>query len=173
MKRVVTGHNAEGKSVFLETGEPDHIVRAPGIVWHEIWATHKNTKVPLEKDYKAAMKSRWQSVFPALGETRVRIVEFDPEKMAEQSTEETQQKFSAELPGLMEHMESDNPGMHTTDSVDYGILLKGTMTLELDDGETVDLEAGDMVVQNGTRHAWRYTSKCTIAWILIGVQRDE
>ncbi|MBL4679350.1 MAG: cupin domain-containing protein [Pseudomonadales bacterium] len=92
--------------------------------------------------------------------------------MEEPRSEETQQQLSKELPGLMEHMEPDSPGMHTTDSMDYGILLQGTMTLELDDGESVDLEAGDVVVQNGTRHAWHYTSKCTIAWILIGVERN-
>ena len=78
-----------------------------------------------------------------------------------------------ELPGLIEHMEVDDPGMHTTDSVDYGIVLEGRITLELDDGVTEELEAGDIVIQNGTRHAWRYTEKVTIAWILIGVSRSD
>ena len=148
-------------------------MEAPGIKWHEIWATYPDSKVPLENDYKAAMKSRWQSVFPALGETRVRIVEFDPDQMESSFSEDTVQQLNTELPGLIGHMEPDHPGMHTTDSVDYGILLQGTMSLELDDGETVELTAGDFVVQNGTRHAWHYTSKCTIAWILIGVDRNE
>ncbi|GIT60879.1 MAG: hypothetical protein Ct9H300mP20_07060 [Gammaproteobacteria bacterium] len=46
------------------------------------------------------------------------------------------------LPGLMEHMEPENEGMHTTDSVDYGVVISGNPKLELDDGETVDLEPG-------------------------------
>ncbi len=171
MKKVVTGHNSAGKSVFLETGEADRIVKVPGITWHEIWATYPDTTVPLKEDYKAHLQSNWRSVFPQLGETRVRIVEFDPEQMESQFSESTAQRLKQELPGLTEQMESEHPGMHTTDSVDYGILLQGTMRLELDDGESVELEAGDIVVQNGTRHAWHYTSKCTIAWILIGVER--
>ncbi|NOX50661.1 MAG: cupin domain-containing protein [Gammaproteobacteria bacterium] len=173
MKRVVTGHNEQGRSVFVEVGEPDHTVRTPGMVWREIWATYKDTAVPLASDYKASMKSRWQSVFPAAGETRIRIVEFDPEALENSWSAETEQVLNAELPGLLEHMEVDDSAMHTTNSVDYGILLKGRLTLELDDGEKVELEAGDVVIQNGTRHAWRYTEKCTIAWILIGVPSEE
>ena len=173
MKRVVTGHKGNGKSVFLESDEPDHIVRAPGVVWREIWATYPDSQVPLVDDYKSEMRTRWNSVFPDTGETRMRIVEFDPEEMARSSSAETAQQFSEALPGLMEHMEEDAPGMHTTDSVDYGILLTGKIKLELDDGEMVELEPGDVVVQNGTRHAWHYVEKCTIAWILIGVHRRK
>jgi len=173
MKRVVTGHNEQGKSVFVEVAEPDHVVEAPGMTWREIWATFPDTKVPLNPDYKAEHKSRWTSIFPAVGSTRVRIVQFDPDNAEADFTEAAIQRTQSELPGLMEHMEPGTEGMHTTDSVDYGILLEGTMRLELDDGEVVDLEAGDVVVQNGTRHAWHYTSKCTIAWILIGVPRED
>jgi len=45
--------------------------------------------------------------------------------------------------------------MHTTDSVDYVLVLDGEVWLELDDGELTRLRAGDTVIQNGTRHAWR------------------
>lgn len=119
------------------------------------------------------MKSQWKSVFPELGETRVRIVQFDPARLEETSEPETAGVLSTELPGLLVHMEPDNPGMHTTNSVDYGILIEGKMTLEVDDGESVDLDPGDIVIQNGTRHAWHYKEKCTIAWILIGAGRHE
>jgi hypothetical protein len=172
MKRVVTGHKND-KSVFVEIGEPDHVVRAPGMVWREMWATYPDTKVPLPETYKQDMESNWQSVFPAVGETRVRIVQFDPNTLETTDDPETSGVLSNELPGLLEHMEADDPGMHTTDSVDYGILIEGKITLEVDDAETVTLEPGDIVIQNGTRHAWRYHEKCTIAWILIGVERNE
>jgi len=79
MKRVVTGHNEQGKSVFVEVAEPDHVVEAPGMTWRELWATFPDTKVPLNPDYKAEHKSRWTSIFPAVGSTRVRIVQFDPD----------------------------------------------------------------------------------------------
>jgi len=170
MKRVVTGHK-NGKSIIIESSSPDHVVTAPGIIWNELWATYPDTKVPLPEDYKESQRVNWTSVFPALGETRVRIVSFDPAQLDTESDESTG-TMQRELPGLMEHMEAGDPGMHTTDSVDYGIVLEGRITLELDDGITEELEAGDIVIQNGTRHAWRYNEKVTIAWILIGVTRS-
>ncbi len=45
--------------------------------------------------------------------------------------------------------------MHKTNTVDYAVVYDGEMWLELDDGETLHLKRGDVVVQNGTRHAWR------------------
>jgi hypothetical protein len=73
------------------------------------------------------------------------------------------------VPGLAERFEPDAPGMHTTDSVDYGIVLDGHPVLELDDGQTKSLNPGDIVVQNGTRHAWRNPTD-TPTTILLGVQ---
>ena len=105
MKRVVTGHNEQGKSVFVEVAEPDHVVEAPGMTWREIWATFPDTKVPLNPDYKAEHKSRWTSIFPAVGSTRVRIVQFDPDNREADDTEAAIQRMQSELPGMMEHME--------------------------------------------------------------------
>jgi hypothetical protein len=51
-------------------------------------------------------------------------------------------------------LEPQNPGMHTTDTVDFDVIVSGEVFLELDDGSEVLLKAGDCVVQNGTRHAW-------------------
>jgi len=64
--------------------------------------------------------------------------------------------------------------MHTTNTVDYGIVLEGEVWLELDDGKQVHLEAQDVIVQNGTRHAWRNKSDkpVKIAFVLIGAQRN-
>ncbi len=53
-----------------------------------------------------------------------------------------------------EYLELDNPGMHTTATVDCGVVLAGEATLELDDGAKVVLRVGDTYVQNGTRHRW-------------------
>ena len=60
--------------------------------------------------------------------------------------------------------------MHTTPTVDYGVVLDGEVWLELDDGKTVHLKEHDVVVQNGTRHAWRNkgTKPATMAFVLIG-----
>jgi quercetin dioxygenase-like cupin family protein len=79
------------------------------------------------------------------------------------------------LPGMAEVLETDNPGMHTTDTVDFDVILSGEIYLELDDGAEVLLKAGDCVVQNGTRHAWRNRSSenCVIAVTLVGAARSK
>ena len=82
-------------------------------------------------------------------------------------------ELTEKLPGLAEAMEPDHPGMHTTDSVDFDVVLSGEVWLELDDGAEVHLRAGDCVVMNGARHAWRNRSQapCTIAVVLVGAPR--
>ena len=84
------------------------------------------------------------------------------------------EELSQKVPGMAEHFERDTPGMHTSDSVDYGIVIRGEMILELDDGKTVHLRQGDCVVQNGTRHRWRnpLAEPCLMAFVLIGAKRE-
>lgn len=62
--------------------------------------------------------------------------------------------------------------MHVTQTVDYAILLDGELWLELNDGETVHLSAGDVVVQQATRHGWRNRTerRATIAFVMLGPQ---
>jgi quercetin dioxygenase-like cupin family protein len=60
--------------------------------------------------------------------------------------------------------------LHRSYSIDYGIVLSGTLELELDGGDIVTLGAGDIVVQRGTNHLWRNPSAdtvCRIVFILI------
>jgi len=59
--------------------------------------------------------------------------------------------------------------MHRTDSVDYLIVMKGEINMELDNGVEVNLKTGDVMVQKGTIHNWinRGTETCVIAVILI------
>lgn len=62
--------------------------------------------------------------------------------------------------------------MHRTSSVDYGIVLRGEVGMELDGGDVVRLKAGDVVVQRGTNHIWFNdgTQPCLMAWILIDAE---
>jgi quercetin dioxygenase-like cupin family protein len=82
-------------------------------------------------------------------------------------------EMETKLPGLASHMEPKNPGMHTTDTIDFEYIVSGECWLELDEGATVQLKAGDTVVQNGTRHAWRNkaTEPCHIVVFMVGVPR--
>lgn len=78
------------------------------------------------------------------------------------------------FPGLAELFEQADPGMHTTNSVDYALVLDGDLWLELDDGQLTKLGPGDTVVQNGTRHAWRNlgTSPVTLVVVQVGANRE-
>ncbi|HLM29683.1 MAG TPA: cupin domain-containing protein, partial [Acidimicrobiales bacterium] len=82
-------------------------------------------------------------------------------------------EVEALLPGLIGHTEPDNPGMHTTITIDFEYVLSGRVVLELDDGATVELGPGDTVVQNGTRHAWRnpFDEPATLVVVLIGATK--
>lgn len=93
--------------------------------------------------------------------------DFDPSAAAAENLEV--------VPGIAEKFEPDAPGMHTTDSVDYGIVLEGEPVLELDDGQTKSLKPGDIVIQNGTRHAWRNPTDrpATMAFVLVGAERGQ
>src|SRR5207248_3777813 len=180
MRRVVTGHSG-GKSVFLSDGPPPRVVTFGEIAdleFNEIWATEVVPALPAGSADPTASAA---SFAPPPGGTRFRIVQFPPDVLlaesllipggAEAFAEEEQEK----LPGFVEAMEPGDPGMHTTDTIDYAVVLSGEITLELDDGATVHLRPGDCVVQQGTRHAWRnHTSQpCTIAFILVGAERRD
>jgi len=68
------------------------------------------------------------------------------------------------------HVEDDGR-MHRTDTIDYGVLVRGELWLELDDGREQLLRAGDCFVQNGTRHAWhnRGTVPAVICVAMLGI----
>jgi mannose-6-phosphate isomerase-like protein (cupin superfamily) len=82
-------------------------------------------------------------------------------------------EFGQGMPGLAEKFEMDNPGMHTTESVDYDVVLEGEITLELDNGKEVLLKKHDVVVQNGNRHAWRNkgSAPALLLFVLVGATR--
>jgi len=117
--------------------------------------------------------------FPEAGGTRFAIVHFPPEsKTAEAAArgvdmKTANQEFFKNFPGLAELMEAKNPGMHTSQTVDYGVILSGEVELELDDGKIQRLKPGDCFIQNGTRHRWRNpgTVECVAAAVLVGARR--
>ena len=98
------------------------------------------------------------SVVPGPGGTSLHIVTFPPDSVfADPSFDAhaAQKEALVRLRGLADHFEKEDPGMHKTNTVDYSVVYDGEIWLELDDGETLHLRRGDVVVQNGTRHAWR------------------
>jgi uncharacterized cupin superfamily protein len=76
----------------------------------------------------------------------------------------------AEAAATMEGIQAD--GFHTTQTVDYVMVLEGEIALELDTGE-VTLGPGDCVVQRGTRHAWRNRSGAPVKMMAVMLSTRE
>jgi len=175
VRQVVTGHNQTGQAIFFsdQTVAPIEAQLMPGFKTFELWSTAETPSVPHQGSLPGV-----PHYFPALGGSVFRVINFPAQPgsapdldISETAVAEVQDK----LPGLLEHMELDAPGMHTTDSVDYGIVLRGEIYLELDNGVERLLTAGDCVIQNGTRHAWhnRSQSEAIMAFILQGAEREK
>jgi mannose-6-phosphate isomerase-like protein (cupin superfamily) len=178
MRRVVTGHDAQGRSVVVADGpipRSHEFASLPGWVSALPWATEPGEPADRTGEDPTAKVTDF---VPAPGGTRFIVLTLPPDaRMADPSFDPVAfgQEQLAESPGIAERMELDNPGMHTTPTVDHGIVLSGEATLELDDGATTRLSAGDIVIQNGTRHAWRNRGEApvTLAFVLVGVPVEE
>lgn len=173
--RIVTGHDDNGKSIFLpdQAVEPVELNAIPGFRTHELWSMEGERKLPHSGVFPGV-----PSYFPSQDGAVFRMIDFPPTKEGDAGIDMSPKglaELSEKMPGAISHFELDAPGMHTTDSIDFGILVKGELVLELDDGAERTLRSGDCVVQNGTRHAWRNRSGevATMFFILLGAKRDE
>lgn len=171
MRRVVIGHNAEGKAIVFSDCDPpnQYELSVEGTFFTEIWNT-KESPATVDNGPDPTVGPRKMSPHPN-GST-IRIVQIAPEREGQfTANPETLRAHFAEL-GSAEaatyQIDSPHPLMHRTESIDYGIVLEGEVTLILDDSATV-LRAGDIVVQRGTNHAWsnRGSVPCRIAFILL------
>jgi mannose-6-phosphate isomerase-like protein (cupin superfamily) len=173
IRRVVTGHDIGGKSVFVsdEPVDPATLTLMPGTEFHQIWGSDGMVSLPTDGSHPAAPR-----YFPAADGFRFSVFTLGPAGAAAPEgidIEAALAEFEERVPGLADALEPDNPGMHTTDTVDYDFVVSGEVYLELDDGAEVLLRAGDCVVQNGTRHRWtnRSDQPCTIVVAIVGASR--
>ncbi len=170
VRRVVTGHDAGGKAIVLTDGAaPNQKVRNAGIVSTLLWATDET---PADISGAADRAARASGVAPPHAGSFFRVVDFPP-ITAEAAAKLDQAAIHREM-GLAGHgsgAAARHPFTHRTRSVDYAIVLEGEIDMLLDDSE-VHLTAGDVVVQQGTNHAWVNNSRtnCRIAFVLIDAQ---
>jgi len=151
VKRVVTGHRADGRSI-VTLQEPPYDP-APGMGFGEIWGTD-TTPPPLSGDEDVA-QTKLLLEPPACG-TRFRYFVVAPENPSV-APDEMRALLDAgfELLGAPDCRPdtSRHPAMHRTSTLDYVTVLSGQVTLLLDEGE-VELHPFDTVVQRGTNHAF-------------------
>lgn len=178
-KRIVTGHDVDGKAIVISSGPPDRsqLIGGPGgPTFIEVWHTSETPalihSVPNEPDEVGLVLP------PPKNGTRVRVIDFPPEGeefrklMAKDTAAQFKAMGSEKTTSVKEA--PPHPLMHKTKTVDYGIVLEGEITLVLDKDEII-IQAGDIVIQNGTNHAWanRSGKNCRMVFVLIDGEFTE
>ena len=159
-RRVVTGHRDGKGTVLFDGPAPNRKLRqASGLVSTLLWATDES---PADISGRADRAEREIGVPPPPRGSLFRVVEFPPGRR-EMSREAVLKEM-----GLSGQSGSTHPGMHKTRSIDYAVVMEGEIDMVLDECE-VHLAAGDVLVQQGTNHAWinRGERPCRIAFVLI------
>jgi quercetin dioxygenase-like cupin family protein len=142
IRRVVTGHTAEGRAkVEIDEIATNVISNRPGASSCVVWSTKG---FPVDNDGFA-----------------------DPTKTSFKTTVDNGSVFR-----IVRYEPGASPRNHRTDSIDYAVVMSGAIEMELDDGVVVKLKAGDALVQRGTIHNWvnRGPEVCTIAFVLISAK---
>lgn len=151
--------------------EPITVGLFPGAEFHRLWGADHAPRFP-----DAGLPRPGPGYLPPVGGFRFCIFSVPPQSTRRPEEIDAAAAFiecERELPGLAKTLERNHPGMHTTDTVDFGFVIAGEVFLELDGGEEVHLRAGDAFVQNGTRHAWRNRTSepCRIVAFIAGAHR--
>jgi quercetin dioxygenase-like cupin family protein len=172
IRRVVTGNDQDGKSIVVSDGFAPAVRTSPARPGHfstEIWRTD-GAPAPIGNESDPTTGPR--QLKPSKHGTVIRVSEMPPESAALRNFDVASAKKIFEAMGQVDastfEQSGRHPLMHRTETIDYGIILSGELTLVLDDSE-VKLHAGDIVVQRGTNHAWsnRSDKPCIIAFVLV------
>jgi hypothetical protein len=174
-RRVVT-ENVNGKAV-VQSDEPlfaYEFKTVPGYEHTLVWVN--STTPDLSEQQKFDRYP--DSVVPGPGGTSFHFVTFPPGSVFADPSfdgEAARDEALIRLRGLADHFEKEDTGMHKTNTVDYAVVCEGEIWLELDDAKTIHLKRGDVVVQNGTRHAWRNkgTKTVTMLFFLNGARERQ
>jgi mannose-6-phosphate isomerase-like protein (cupin superfamily) len=170
--RIVTGHDAQGKAVVSSNGPLPKVVEIdaiPGTIFHEVWST---TGSPAPVDTGADPTLGPLMLAPPIMGTRIRFVDIPPDTVdyLAHGSARMHDAFAqiGDTKASTVSVDSPHPLMHRTESVDYGIVIEGEMTLVLDDSEVL-LKEGSVVVQRGTNHAWanRSGQPCRMLFVLV------
>lgn len=164
---VVAKQGGKSRVVSDENNLSNSFKAVPGFDPIVLWGT--SSAPSLKPDNRITA----QSIMPAVGGTTLFVVTFPPDSVMMDPKFDPAAagaEYMAKLPGLAELFEMENPGMHTTPTIDYDIVLEGEIWCELDDGQVVHLRQGDVMIQHGTRHGWRNkgSKPAKLAFVLIG-----
>jgi mannose-6-phosphate isomerase-like protein (cupin superfamily) len=170
VRRVLTGHDADGRSAFIADGEAPNVkemASMPGLALTDLWETGA---APASNAGDKDAAARPVHLEPPKNGTLLRIVEFPPDS-AWRSSVDGNAAFKSIGAGHVQDRGSADPMMHKTSTVDYIIVLKGEIHAIMETGEKL-LRAGDILVQRGTNHSWsvRGNEPCIIAAVLVNAK---
>jgi mannose-6-phosphate isomerase-like protein (cupin superfamily) len=157
MKRVITGEK-DGRSYFAHVGEVDAI-ESDGFVMRLGWG---QDHLPLTLPTSAESAEHDGSLWPPADGVRMTHIVFLPDEEVSQAEG-----------GVLSDLLAEGDGMHQTVTMDIGWMIEGELGVEMDDSSVEWLTAGDLIVQNGTRHRWRNRSgKPAVAgFVTLGARR--
>jgi hypothetical protein len=159
VRRIVTGHDQAGRAIIQQDGPVPRVQRIGGPhgpLFFEVWNT-RDTPAPIDRASGEPPETGIQLAPPPRG-TRIRVLDVPPDdaSLAGVTAEQAAAHFAeVGAAGASSHAgaATRHAFMHRTETIDYGIVLEGEITLILDEGETV-ARAGDIVIQRGTNHGW-------------------
>lgn len=171
VRRIVTGHNENGRSIIITDDATPHTKTSPhrpGVVINNLWMTAQMPAPTAAPDDAA---HAGMPLAPGSCGINFRIVEFPPEaQYLDQVSDDDAQKAFGDL-GAAQALDSSgtqHPFMHKTSTLDFAIIVSGEIYLVLDEEETL-MRAGDVCVQRATNHVWsnRSDASSQIAFVLI------
>ena len=171
VRRVVTGHDAQGRSIIAADGPAPNAKEIspafPGLAFTELWET---TASPASNAGSADAADRPAHLEPNRNGTIFRVVEFPPDA-ARPKGADSREGFKAIGAGHTQDTKHGDAMMHKTATVDYAVVVKGEIYAVMEKGETL-LKAGDVLVQRGTNHSWSVRGKepALVAFILVGAE---
>ena len=170
VRRVVTTIDASDKAVVLLDGANPHRRVRPHAqtVSRLLWVTDRTPADLSGSGDRAAIEI---GIMPPRGGSVFRIVDFPPETTAMRALDPATMHASLGDGAPRRGRPPRHPAMHRTRTIDYAVVMSGEIDMLLDDSE-IHLVAGDVLVQQGTNHAWvnRGTEPCRIAFVLIDAE---
>ena len=155
-RRIVTGHDETGKSIFLEDGPTPQFNDANNerVTYFELWNT-EGSPAPIRAVEPKEPNDRPLQIPPPPGGSIIRMVDIKP----------------GNYKTMAPRADGKSPAMHRTRTIDYAIVMDGEIWAVLDDDETL-MQVGDVLVQRGTDHAWENRSDrpCRMLYILVDAE---
>jgi quercetin dioxygenase-like cupin family protein len=173
VRRVVTGHDAQGRSIVVSDGPAPFVhVNPTDPEWYstDVFRSVGSPAAIATQPTETTEGPRRQLPTPRGTVIRVNNFSPEPEAVRQMTPEDSQRAFAAlgNAKAATFGKGGRHPLMHRTETIDYAIVVSGEITMLLDVGEVL-LKAGDILVQCGTNHAWvnRSNAPAVVIFVLI------